>query len=100
MIDRYSNYAELAANETEGTDFEVIALKQNKASTAIIAPHAGGIEPKTGFIARSIAGTDYSLYCFRGLKSNGNHALHIASHKFDEPRCLKLIADHKNVISI
>ncbi len=100
MMDKYSNYAELAAYEREGTDFEVIVLEQNKALTAIIAPHAGGIEPKTGFIASAIAGIDYSLYCFRGLKSNGNHALHIASHKFDEPRCLKLIANHKNVISI
>ncbi len=100
MMDRYSNYAELAANEREGTDFEIIVRRQNNASTVIIAPHAGGIEPKTGYIASAIAGNDYSLYCFQGLKIHNNHALHIASHKFDEPGCLKLVANHEKVITI
>lgn len=98
-MDKYSNYAELEAHEREGIDFEVVVAEQKKSLAAIIAPHAG-IEPKTGLIARSIARTDYSFYCFRGLKSKGNHTLHIASHRFDEPRCLKLIANHKRVISI
>jgi phage replication-related protein YjqB (UPF0714/DUF867 family) len=99
-MDKYSNYAELEAHEREGIDFEVIVLEQKKSLAAIIAPHAGGIEPKTGLIVRSIARTDYSFYCFRGLKSKCNPDLHIASHRFDEPRCLKLIANHKRVVSI
>ena len=99
-MDKYSNYIDLAACEREGTDFKVVVLERDGALAAIIAPHAGGIEPKTGPIARDIARTDSSLYCFRGLKKDGNHDLHITSHNFDEPKCLKLIANHKCVIAI
>jgi phage replication-related protein YjqB (UPF0714/DUF867 family) len=68
---------------------------------AVIAPHAGGIEPRTGPIAKDIAGTDFSFYCFRGLKKGGgNRDLHVTSHHFDEPKCLELISDHEWVIAI
>lgn len=66
----------------------------------VIAPHAGGIEPKTGPIAREIVGAEFSLYCFRGMKNAGNRDLHITSHHFDEPRCLDLIKDHEWVVAI
>lgn len=100
MTDKYSDFAELAAHEKEGRDFEVSVKEQSKASVAIMAPHAGGIEPKTGSIAAAIAGNEYSLYCFRGLKIRGNGTLHIASHKFDESRCLSMLANHRWVITI
>lgn len=100
MTDKYSNFAELAAHEREGRDFEVFAREQSEASVVIIAPHAGGIEPKTGSIAAAIAGNEYSLYCFRGLKKRGNRTLHIASHIFDEPRCLSMLANDRWVITI
>lgn len=99
-MDKYSNYTDLAASEREGADFQVLVLERNGASAAIIATHAGGIEPKTGLIARDIAGTEFSLYRFRGIKKKCNRDLHITSHNFDEPRCLSLIANHKRVIAI
>src|SRR6266576_3721381 len=100
MADKYSNYEELAAAEQEGTDFEIVLIKQIPPRVAIIAPHAGGIEPQTGPIAKEIAGTEFSLYCFRGTKKKGNHDLHITSHHFDEPKCLDLIRDHEWVVAI
>jgi phage replication-related protein YjqB (UPF0714/DUF867 family) len=100
MADKYSNYEELAAAEQEGTDFEIVLIKQIPPRVAIIAPHAGGIEPQTGPIAKEIAGTELSLYCFRGTKKKGNHDLHITSHHFDEPKCLDLIRDHEWVVAI
>lgn len=52
MADKYSNYAELAAVEKEGIDFEVVVVKRDPPRVAVIAPHAGGIEPRTGPIAK------------------------------------------------
>jgi phage replication-related protein YjqB (UPF0714/DUF867 family) len=54
---------------------------------AIIAPHGGKIEPGTSEIAAAIAGDDYSLYRFQGLRDRPREELHITSAKFDEPTC-------------
>ena len=98
--DKYLNFNELAGHQREGIDFEIVAVEKPNAIAAIIASHAGGIEAKTGTIAKAIAGTEYSLYCFEGMKSSGNRILHITSQHFDEPKCLKLIEKHQRVISI
>jgi phage replication-related protein YjqB (UPF0714/DUF867 family) len=99
-VDKYSSYAELAQSEKEGTDYERIVRLRAGALVAIIAPHAGGIEPGTCTIARQIAGADFSLYCFCGSKARGNHELHITSHCFDEPECMKLLAGHTWIVAI
>jgi hypothetical protein len=39
----------------------------------------------TEIIAEAVAGKDYSLYSFEGLKGD-SRMLHIESHLFDEPR--------------
>lgn len=68
---------------------------------AIIAPHGGLIEVGTSEIAGLIAGTDYSLFCFEGLKSHGhNRDLHITSHRFDHPECLAMAAEREVVLSV
>lgn len=100
MTDTYSNFEELAAAEKEGADFEIVVVKRVPPRVAVIAPLAGGIEPRTGPIAKEIAGREFSFYCFRGSKKKGNHDLHITSHHFDEPRCLSLINDHEWVVAI
>jgi phage replication-related protein YjqB (UPF0714/DUF867 family) len=99
-MDKYSCYRELADSEREGRDFERVVRVRDAATVAIIAPHAGRIEPKTGIIAQDIAGTAFSFYCFRGLKKNGNSVLHITSQNFDEPKCVALVASHRWVVAI
>jgi len=99
-MDKYSNFSELAKFEKEGIDFELAIRLLDGAVVAIIAPHAGGIEPKTGPIAQEIAGNDFSFYCFCGRKPKGNSILHITSHRFDEPECIKLVAGHTWVVAI
>lgn len=61
MPDKYSNFAEVPAAEEEGTDFKIVVVNRLQSRVAVIAPHAGGIEPRTGPIARSIAGAEFSL---------------------------------------
>jgi phage replication-related protein YjqB (UPF0714/DUF867 family) len=97
-MDVYSCYSELADSEKEGRDFERFVCARDDATVAIIAPHAGGIEPKTGDIAQEIAGTEFSFYCFRGLKKIGNHVLHITSHNFDEPQGVALVTNHRWIV--
>lgn len=99
-IDKYPCFADLAANEELGRDYEVEVCRQPASHVAVIAPHGGGIEPRTSDIAERVAGAEFSLYCFRGLKRRGNRDLHITSHHFDEPECLALIAEHNTVLAI
>jgi phage replication-related protein YjqB (UPF0714/DUF867 family) len=95
----YQNFSELLQGEVEGRDFSRIVVRR-PSPVAIVALHGGGIEPGTSEIARAIAGSDYSLYCFESLKISGNELLHITSHDFDDPLCLDLIQTAQVVISI
>jgi phage replication-related protein YjqB (UPF0714/DUF867 family) len=59
------------------------------------------IEMGTSEIADLIAGSDYNLFCFEGLKSpHRNLDLHITSHRFDHPECLALVAPCEIVVSV
>ena len=46
MADKYKDFADLAAHEGEGADYQVRS-EVRRSATAIIAPHGGGIEPGT-----------------------------------------------------
>jgi phage replication-related protein YjqB (UPF0714/DUF867 family) len=73
----------------------------HSSSVAIIAPHGGKIESRTGEIARAIASDDFNLYVFEGILEDDNYTrLHLTSHKFDEPQCLDLISSCDNVVAI
>jgi len=68
---------------------------------AVIAPHGGGIEDGTSEIARAIAGDDFNLYLFEGLRPSRNYAaLHLTSHRFDEPECLELLSGCHYVLAV
>ena len=97
--DIYHNFAALAAGERPGADYRIIACPR-PAPVAVIAPHGGGIEPGTSELAEAIAGQELSLYCFEGLKSTGNEALHITSTRFDEPACLAILAHSDTVLAL
>jgi len=98
--DTYRTFAELAEHEQEGRDYRIHSLWHDSPLT-ILAPHGGGIEPGTLPIARAVAGDLYNLYGFEGLKpGSGNRRLHITSHRFDEPRCLELLAHSHRVLVI
>lgn len=95
MVDKYTNFRELESSEPR----EAYFIEDRSAGTkvALIAPHAGGIEPGTSEICRSVAGSDLSYYLFEGLKSSNNRDLHITSANFDEPRGL-VIAQSAQVV--
>jgi phage replication-related protein YjqB (UPF0714/DUF867 family) len=98
---RPASFAELAARTVEGRDYRIRVQARRQSSVAVIAPHAGGIERDTSAVAVAIAGIDLNLYLFEGLLPTHNHErLHLTSHRFDEPRCLALIAGCDQVIAV
>jgi phage replication-related protein YjqB (UPF0714/DUF867 family) len=101
MLDKYTSFAALQAGEVAGMDYSVNVLERVESGVLIIAPHGGSIEIGTTELASLIAGEDYSLFTFDGLKSRGrNRDLHITSHNFDHPDCVALAARHLVVLAV
>jgi len=97
----YGCYADLARAQAEGTDFKVCVYRRPESTIAILAPHGGGIEAGTSEIARAVARREFNLYLFEGIRQSDNYAaLHLTSHRFDEPRCLALLAACDHVVSL
>jgi len=99
--EHYRGYADLANAQVEGTDYKVHVHPVEHSSVAAIAPHGGSIEQYTSDIALAVAGQDFNLYLFEGIRRFGNYAaLHLTSHRFDEPRCLSLLAECDHVVAV
>lgn len=99
--DSYTDFADLAKQQVRGIDYEIIVHRRPASPIAVIAPHGGRIERGTSDIARGIAGEDFNLYLFEGLKPSGSYAaLHLTSCRFDEPSCLALITQCSFVVAI
>lgn len=97
----YRGYSDLAKSQVEGTDYKINVRPNAGSAVAVIAPHGGSIEQYTSEFARAIAGADFNLYLFEGIRRSGNYAaLHLTSHRFDEPRCLALLANCDYVIAL
>ncbi|GAA4207565.1 poly-gamma-glutamate hydrolase family protein [Streptosporangium oxazolinicum] len=91
--DTYDGYAQLAAHESEGSDYRRVQRFPARARVAHIAIHGGGIEaPTTQLASHSASSRGFAYYSFEGIKKSGNGDLHITSGRFDEPRALKLVA--------
>ena len=101
-LDKYDSYEALVAGgEIEGTDFDITVSERPESPALVVAPHGGSIEIGTSEIAALIAGVDYSLFTFNGLKEHGrNRDLHITSHNFDHPSCVALASRHSVVLAV
>lgn len=101
MPDRYRNFDELSRHEREGVDFRVEAKLYGERFFAVAAIHGGGIERGTSEVVMAIAGTEWNLYRFEGIKPPGkNRDLHLTSTRFDEPRLAPILACSRRIISI
>ncbi len=100
-LNKYSSYAELARHEVQGRDYRVTANRRARSPVLIVAPHGGRIEVGTSEIAGSVAGGEFSLFSFEGLKPHGaNRDLHITSHEFDHPDCVAIAARSETVLAV
>lgn len=98
-MDRYEDFAALAAAARRGRDYWV-AWRRRSSPVLVVAPHGGWIEPGTDRVARAIAGRDFSWYVFLGLHYPRRRELHLTSTSFDEPRALALVAAHRWVLAV
>lgn len=97
----YRGFADLAAAQRRGRDYEIDIRHRPASPVAVIAPHGGRIEDGTSEIARAIAADDFNLYLLEGMRPSLNYrALHLTSHRFDEPGCLALIRQCRFVVAI
>jgi phage replication-related protein YjqB (UPF0714/DUF867 family) len=97
----YLGFADLAAAQVRGRDYEIEVRRRPASPVAVIAPHGGRIEDGTSEIARAIAADDLNLYLLEGTRPSLNYrALHLTSHLFDEPECLALVATCPFVVAI
>lgn len=99
MTDRYLNFSELEASEEEDRDYRIVYFP-GKYPVLIMAPHGGVIEPFTSEISEWIAGEDFSLYLFEGIRNHHVKDLHITSHHFDEPLALKALNQADLVLTV
>ncbi|MBU2942217.1 poly-gamma-glutamate hydrolase family protein [Shimia thalassica] len=99
MADKYEDFKELDAENTDGKDYRIIS--NNRDSTkCVIAPHGGKIEKATSEIAKLVAGDAFGLYLFEGIKTKANIDLHITSTNFDEPKFDRFIKKHTVALGI
>lgn len=97
----YRSFADLAAAQKHQEDYRIVVRRVQDSRIAVIAPHGGEIEDGTSGIATEIAGDTHNLYLFEGTRSSHNYrALHLTSHRFDEPNCLSLLSDCDYVIAV
>jgi phage replication-related protein YjqB (UPF0714/DUF867 family) len=90
MPDTYRTLEELARHE-RADDFRVL-LVDRLSPVTIVAPHGGRIEPGTSQVAETIAGPNWNLFAFEGLKPRGNSILHVTSTRFRHPELERLLA--------
>lgn len=101
LAESYQGFEDLARAQREDQDYRIRVFAREQSNVALIAPHGGGIEGYTSEIAHAIAGSDFNLYLFEGIRPTGNYAaLHLTSHRFDEPRCLTLLSHCDHVVAI
>lgn len=95
------DYADIARRHRRGVDYEIVVHARPASRVAVVAPHGGAIERATSDIARALAGDEHNLYLFEGRLPRDNHeALHLTSHRFDEPECLALLATCDQVLTV
>jgi phage replication-related protein YjqB (UPF0714/DUF867 family) len=97
--DQYLSFEQLFADEQAGVDYKIVNTTR-ASKIVILAPHGGLIEPGTSEIATVIAGDDYSLYLFEGLRRRPHCDLHITSHRYDEPQAVAIVNDSEIVVAI
>jgi phage replication-related protein YjqB (UPF0714/DUF867 family) len=101
LANTFRSFADLRAVYQEDVDYRINRRVGLHPRIAVVAPHGGAIEPPTSQIASDIAGPDFSCYLFEGVRKSKNYkALHLTSEYFDEPKCLELIADCDQVVTV
>lgn len=94
---KYNSFNELCLNESVN-NYNILHKHIN--DILIFTIHGGKIEFGTSQLVLEIASSDFSFYCFEGLKKNNNFDLHISSLDFDEKILLNILKHTSRSLSI
>ena len=95
----YRDLPELVLNARKDQDYALRIIDLG-AHLTITAVHGGGIDPLTSELAQAIAGGEYNLYDFRGVRATGNDELRVPVARFDEMRLRELMGRSHTAVSI
>lgn len=95
----YRSLQDLQRHERYGRDYR-IRHRKGLSGIAVMAPHAGRIEPGTGEIAEAVADKNHDFYGFEGRKDRDNACLHIPSRDFEEPAAEDILRHARAVLVI
>jgi len=86
----YRDMSELVVHCRKDIDYAIEVVDRGR-GIAVVAIHAGYIEPGVGDLAADIAGDEHSLYLFRGLREAESAKLRIPVTRFREMRLNTLL---------
>jgi phage replication-related protein YjqB (UPF0714/DUF867 family) len=91
------SFSEFKGVYTKNVDY-IIESRITSSGVLVAAPHGGLIEPSTTEAARIIAADKFNFYSLTSFHEDPN--MHITSHLFDEPTCLRLAKKCQLVLTI
>ncbi len=97
----YVNLKNLKDNEVPNRDWRQYAHDRDS-WLVVVAPHGGTIEPFTELIAVEIAGNDFSLFVFEGLRRKlpERKWLHVRSEEYEDSELKQLQLKSRVTLSI
>lgn len=87
--DTYSSLA--ALKQHLGPNAYRLRVSDRHSDITIIAPHGGYIEAGSSALAHKIAGREYNLFDFQGLRRANAHELHVTATKFRDRQLTALL---------
>ena len=110
--DAYASNTALYADPSlvEGVDYARRYNRSASSSTAVIAPHGGGIEVGTSELCLAVAGYHpatlaarppvYDYWMFEGLRPSNNDELHVTSSHCDDPVALSMCGSVRHALGL
>lgn len=97
--DYYPNLAALKRDLVRNKHYRTKVSDRGSAIT-VVAPHGGFIEAGSSYIARGVAGSDYNLYDFQGLRRHKAQHLHVTSTRFRDRKLNDVLRHTRLAVSI
>lgn len=97
--DFYPDLDVLKSSLSAGRHFQIRVLDRASDIT-VVAPHGGFIEPGSSYLAAMIAGEDFNLFDFQGLRRRQPIELHVTSTRFRDPLLDVLLQRSRLALSI
>ena len=98
MTDKFTSLTALKAS-LEAGDYRIRCLDRSSLVT-IIAPHGGYIEAGTSALARSLAGAQYNLFDFQGLRPDLANDMHVTATNFRDPLLSDMLRRSRTAVAI